>query len=155
MNQRQTGYVRIRLEEYDQLKDAFTSEGFDSTILQVWKEGQLWGGAKLLNSNNELHVRILLVQDFFSNFLVVKPEIEVPRDYLEHLSSDFLHEPYHGPVLEILCRHAIPYEIVGNLPADPIMVKRPTQPTPWKPLASVIGIGAFLWFMDELGKGFM
>jgi hypothetical protein len=140
------------LEDFDKLKDAFTSEGFDSAILQVWKEDQLWGGAKLLDSNNELHVRILLAKDSFGTFLLVEPEIEVPRDYLEHLSSDFSHEPCHGPVLEILRRHLISYEIVGDLPADPIIVRRPTQPTPWKPLAAVFGIGAFLWIVDEFGR---
>ena len=154
MNQQQTGYVMARLEDCDKLKAIFANEGFDSTILQVWKEGQLWGGAKLLDPSNELHVRIILAKDLYRSFLIIDSEIEVPRDYLEHISSDFSHEPYHGPVLEILRRYGMSYEIVGNLPADPMTVKRPVRPTPWKPIAGFLGITAFFLIASESSRGF-
>jgi len=136
-----TGYLRVDVAFLERLENALTVEGFDSNIFQVWKEEQIWGGAKLLDENNEIHVRIILVAKGPFQFLKIDSEIEVPRDYVEHLSMEFKAEPYFGPVQDILRRHGIPYSVAGFLPADPVLVKRPVQKTPWKPL---LGVGILL-----------
>jgi hypothetical protein len=127
-------------EEVERLKNAFISDGFDPSILQVIKEGQIWGAAKTLDANNELHIRIMNTWDGRECFLLLESEIEVPREYLEHLSNDFPAEPCYGHVVQILHHYQIPYEVVGQLPADPLVVTRPTQPTPWKPILALFGV---------------
>lgn len=141
------GYVRIELGNLEIAKNAFLSEGFNGNILQDWELGQRWGGAKLLDKSNEMHVRIIESYDGFGPFLLIDSEIEVPRDYLEHLSQDFKSQPYYGPVLDILRRYGTQYNIVGVLPQDPVLVTRPTQLTPWKPLAvAAIAVAAIGFF---------
>lgn len=94
-----------------------------------------------------MHVRIIESYDSFGQLLVIDSEIEVPREYLEHLSADFPSQPYYGPVLDILRRCGIQYNIVGFLPQDPVLVNRPTQLTPWKPLLAVgIAVAAIGFF---------
>jgi len=148
----ETGCVRIEFDYFEPAKNAFLSEGLDENVPQVWKPGQRWGGAKLLDKNNEMHVRIIERYDGFGRFLIVDSEIEVPRDYLEHLSQEFKAQPYYGPVLDILRRYGIPHSNVGFLQPDPVVVNRPTQPTPWKPLLGVVivlaAIGFFGSFFD-------
>jgi len=150
----ETGYVRVEIENLELVKNAFISEGFAETFWQDRKIGQHWGGVKLLDKDNEMHVRIIETYDYFGAFLRIDPEIEVPREFFEHLSGDFKAQPYHDLALDILRRYGIPHRVVGFLPRDPVVVSRPTRPTPWKPLvagAIVLGaIGYFTGFFDEL-----
>jgi len=151
----QTGYLRAQAEDYEKLRDAFVSEGFDPNIFQVRKEGQIWGGTRILDANNELHVRIINASDGREYFLILESEIEPPREYLEHLSPSFPSEPCYGPIKMILQQHGIPYQVVGHLPEDPVVVMRPTQPTPWKPIfvaaIPLAFIGGLLW-LGSRGK---
>jgi hypothetical protein len=148
----QTGYIRVERANLELVKNAFMSEGFTETVLQDRKMGQHWGGVKLIDQNNEMHVRIIETYDNFGPLLIVDSEIEVPRDFLEHLSENFKAQPYHGPALDILRRYGIPHNVVGFLPQDPFLVNRPTQPTPWKPMLAVAiilgAIGFFGSFFD-------
>jgi len=138
----QLGYLRAEIEEYYELTNALIVEGFDPKILQTIKEGQIWGGAKILDASNELHVRILRAYDGYELYLVVESEVEVPRDYMEHIS--FPSEPCYGLLLSILWRYGIPYRIIGHIPADPLTVIRPTRLTHWKPILALTVISGTL-----------
>jgi hypothetical protein len=63
----------------DCVKDVLVREGFRDTPLQIWKPEQVFGLVKPLDDVYEIHVRGY--QDG-----TLDAEIEVSREYLEHLS---------------------------------------------------------------------
>lgn len=144
------GYIRIALNYAERVKKAFIGENFNPFILQFRELGQLWGASKRLDYHNELHVRIINIVDAFGSGLMIEPEIEVPREFMEHLSPHFPSQPFHDPIIEALNRYDIPYQVVGTLPPDPSEVMRPTKYTKWKPLlVTGLALAGLFW----LGTG--
>jgi hypothetical protein len=132
------GYIKVENNHLEDLKRAFLSEGFHLPIFQEWKPGQLWGAVKRIDKHNEVHVRIIHVFDGFQYFLIVDPEVEVPREYIEHLWPEFSAQPFYGYIKQVLSKSSVPYTVVGDLPSDPISVTRPMNPLPWWKLVTCI-----------------
>jgi hypothetical protein len=128
---------RIWTPYLDRAKEALIKEGFRDTPLQVWKPGQVFGLVKPLDDVNEVHVRGY--QDG-----TLDAEIEVSREYLEHLVYGSY--PYDHYFMEILKRHNIPHKVVKPIES----AQKPPKPAtliPWKPLlliAAVVGVIAFI-----------
>jgi hypothetical protein len=124
---------RVWVPCLDCVKDVLVREGFRGTPLQVWKPGQVFGLVKPLDDVYEVHVRGY--QDG-----TLDAEIEVSREYLEHLI--YGSSPYDHYLLEILKRHNIPHKVVKPIES----AQKPPKPatlTPWKPLlliGAVVGI---------------
>lgn len=142
-----TGCIKVDKRHFDKLIWAFEREGFDPHVLQTRKPRQLWGGVKKVDYHNEWHIRILKASDEYEDFLLIESEIEVSREWLEHIL--YPSDPYYEPLLYILYSHNIPFQIMGNLPPTPNLVKRPLQYTEWKPLLLItlpICVGtALIW----------
>jgi len=109
--------------------------GFRDIPLQVWKPGQVFGLVMPLDDVYEVHVRGY--QDG-----TLDAEIEVSREYLEHLTCGA--HSYDHYLSEILKRDNIPL-------VKPIeSAQKPPKPAtliPWKPLlliAAVVGVIAFI-----------
>ncbi len=128
---------RIWTPYLDRAKEALIKEGFRDTLLQVWKPGQVFGLVKPLDDTYEVHVRGY--QDG-----TLDAEIEVAREYLEHLTCGA--HSYDHYLLEILKRHNIPHKVVKPIES----AQKPPKPAtliPWKPLlliAAVVGVIAFI-----------
>ena len=112
-------------EWLERVKQALYVEGFRDTFLQVWKEGQVFGLVKKIDDIWEMHVR-----GFEDGHL--EAEIEVSRDYLEHLNDKY-RRPAINRLSKILDRHNIPYNVVGN-PEVMSELEPPRTLTPWKPI---------------------
>jgi len=121
----------------DRVKEVLSEEGFRDTPLQVWKPGQVFGLVKPLDDVYEVHVRGY--QDG-----TLDAEIEVSREYLEHLIYGSY--PYDHYLLEILKKYNIPLKVVKPIES----AQKPPKPAtliPWKPLlliAAVVGVIAFI-----------
>ena len=111
-------------------KVALISEGFlDPGLMQLKKTGQVFGLVKRLDETWEMHVR-----GFGRGAL--EAEVEVPRDYFEHLNDRFRRDA--TPELEAILRyHGIPYRITGQLPRVLMELELPRRLTPWKPVAAL------------------
>jgi hypothetical protein len=138
------GHVRIVSVTIEEIKGIFLREGYvDPTPLQHVKEGQLFGLVKKIGDKLENHVR-----GFDDNTL--HSEIELSRDYLEH---PFHSGPFYAPVLEILRRYGIRYELTYLMPRDVNSVVIPKSLTPWKPLMMGIGlliaVGVIIWLASR------
>jgi hypothetical protein len=125
------GYIWVPC--LDCVEDALVREGFRDTPLQIWKPGQVFGLVRPLDDMYEVHVRGY--QDG-----TLDAEIEVSREYLEHLIYGSY--PYDHYLLEVLKRYGIPHVIVKPIEK----MQKPPKPatlTPWKPLvliAAVVGV---------------
>jgi len=123
------GKIKV-LSDINYVKQVLMKEGFyDPGILQVWKEGQVFGLAKRIGKVLETHVR-----GYSDNTL--DAEIEISRDFLEHLSYEG--KPFYGYLTNILKKYNIPFQIIDQLPPDPISVEVPEKLTNWKPLIAML-----------------
>jgi len=135
------GSIRV-LVSMDYVKWALKHEGFyDPWFLQIWKEGQVFGLAKRVSKEFEIHVR-----GYIDNTL--DAEIEISREYLEHLSDKA--KPYYDYLISILTKYNIPFQTVRPLPQTPIFLEVPKKLTEWKPIAATLALGAFLVFIRKL-----
>jgi len=115
------------------VRETLIQEGFhDPGILQTWKEGQVFSLVKPLNELLEMHVR-----GYEDNTL--DAEVELSRKYLQH---PYEVKPFYGPLIEILVKYNIPFEVLRPLPPDPSYILVPKSPIKWEPLLliGVIGI---------------
>jgi len=134
--------------DMDYIKEILIQEGFtDPAPLQIWKERQIFGLVKKINDDLEMHVRGY-------DDSTLDSEIELSREYLEHPGEC---KPYYGPLLEILSRYKIRYEIIRPLPRDPSVIKVPKNKTPWKLLMFIffglMAIPSFLFLLlDNIKK---
>lgn len=118
------GKIKV-LTDINYVKQVLIKEGFyDPGILQIWKEGQVFGLAKHLGKVLETHVR-----GYADSTL--DAEIEISRDFLEHLSYEG--KPFYGYLVNILKKYNIPFQVVDQLPPDPTSVEVPEKLTNWKP----------------------
>ena len=67
----------------------------------------------------------------------LEAEIEVSRDYFEHLDDDYRRDATLE-LIQILDAHQIPYEFKGSLPQMEVILLPPKQLTPWKPIAAIV-----------------
>jgi len=125
------------IEEWlEMAKEVLGQEGFRHTPLQVVKPGQVFGLVKKVADIWEMHVR-----GFDDGRL--ESEIEISRDYFEHLDNRFRRDatPELKQILEI---YQIPYKIEEDAPYSMVVLPYPESVTPWKPIAAIAGIVAFL-----------
>jgi len=123
------GKIKV-LSDINYVKQVLIKEGFyDPGILQIWKEGQVFGLAKRINKVLETHVRGYADNTFDA-------EIEISRDFLEHLSYEG--KPFYGYLVNILKKYNIPFQIIDQLPPDPTSVEVPEKLTRWKPVVSFL-----------------
>jgi len=127
------------------VKEVLIQEGFQDTILQVRKPGQVFGLIRKLDNTWEMHVR-----GFDDGRL--ESEIEISRDYFEHFNDEYRTEAT-SELTQILDAYRIPYEIKGNPnPSKGVLYLPKKTLVPWKPLAAIAGLVAFLGFLNWLSK---
>jgi hypothetical protein len=127
------------------VKDVLIQEGFRETVLQVIKPAQVFGLVKKLDGIWEMHVR-----GFDDGRL--ESEIEISRDYLEHLNDKYRRDATLE-LTRLLDTYQTPYEIKGEPTRLTAVLFPPKEVTPWKPLVAIAGIAAFIAFLCWRGKG--
>ena len=136
-------------KNFDDLLKIFVKEGFTKVKFEHKQPNQIGNGMNLkLRKPWEMHVRMV---DLKRGLIGIHAEVEVSRDYLQHLFSQ--RTPVVYEVEEILKKYQIDYkiwhsEIKKNIHriVDNYKVKLSTPSLPvfaWKPMLFVIGtIGA-------------
>lgn len=127
----------------DNVSRALSREGFRDTLLQVVKQGQVFGLVKHLDERMQMHVR-----GFEGG--VLESEIEPSNEYFEHLNPEFCRDAT-PELVEILKRHRIPYTVTGNL-QKVVRIKEPETLTPWMPFAVVGGVIGFLVMIGYVSR---
>lgn len=140
-------------KNFDELWKIFTSEGFTKVKFEHKQPDQIGSGLNLkLRKPWEMHVRLV---DLKKGFIGIHAEVEVSRDYLQHLFSQ--RTPVVYEIEEILKKYQIEYNIWHDKVKktvqtifDNYKVKLATPALPvlaWKPMLFVIGtVGIFyLW----------
>jgi len=130
----------------EKAKGVLVQEGFQHTPLQGIKSGQGFGLVRKAGDIWEMHVR-----GFDDGRL--ESEIEVSRDYLEHLNDKYRRDA--TPELkQILDFYQIPYMIEGDINHSTIVLPYPETVTPWKPIVALTGLVVFLiWLGVKESKG--
>lgn len=123
------------------VKEVLTQEGFSGTALQTPKLGQVFGLIRKLDNVWEMHVR-----GFTDGRL--ESEIEISRDYFEHLNDNYRRDAT-PELLQILDAYQIPYQSTGSFPQMGVILYPPKQLTPWKPVAAILGILGFLYWLSK------
>lgn len=137
-------------KSFDELMSIFTKEGFTKVKFEHKQPGQIGSGLNLkLKKPWEMHLRMISLK---KGLIAIHAEVEVSRDYLQHLFSQ--RTPVVYEVGEILNKYQIEYKIwhdkikknVSDI-IDNYKVKLATPSLPvfaWKPMLFVIAtIGAF------------
>ena len=117
--------TKMRLER---VKQVLIEEGFRDTRLQIQKPNQIFGLVKKINNMWEMHFR------GFEDGRI-EPEMEVSRDYLEHLDDRYRRAAINE-LTEILDSHNIPYKRTGETQLD-LRIERPSTLTEWKPFLNL------------------
>jgi hypothetical protein len=116
-----------------QLLQALSAEGFTAAVPSINK-GEKYGLSKKLENDLEWHTRAYVTSDV----ILLESEIELSRDYFEHLNTQS--RPYYEALGRLLREWGIPFWQVRSVPPDPELLLLPTSRTPWKPLAIVAGL---------------
>jgi hypothetical protein len=125
--------IAIALFHEVQLVQALTANGFTPAAPSINK-GEKYGLSKKLENDLEWHVRAYVTSDV----VLLESEIELSRDYFEHLNTQS--RPYYKILGRLLQERGIPFWEVRHTPPDPESLLLPTSRTPWKPLAVVVGL---------------
>ena len=138
---------------FDELMKIFTAEGFTKVKLEHKQPNQIGNGLNLkLKKPWEMHIRMV---DLKKGLIGIHAEVEVSRDYLQHLVSQ--RTPVVYEVEEILKKYQVEYriwhdKIKKNVHTifDNYKVKLATPSIPvfaWKPMLFVIGTVSifYLW----------
>ena len=145
-------HVVVR-RSFEELSRMFAQEGFTKVKLERRQPGQIGSGLNLkLKKPWEMHVRMV---DLKRGLIGIHAEVEVSRDYLQHLFSQ--RTPVVYEVADILKKYQVEYGIwhdrvkksVRHI-ADNYRVRLASPAIPvfaWKPMLYVIGtIGAiYCW----------
>ncbi|MDE0089943.1 MAG: hypothetical protein OXP12_01075 [Thaumarchaeota archaeon] len=136
-------------KSFNELARIFAQEGFTKVKFEHKQPGQIGHGFNLkLKKPWEIHVRMV---DLKRGLIGIHAEVEVSRDYLQHLFSQ--RTPVVYEVADILRRYQIEYDIwhgrirktIQDI-ADNYKIRLATPSLPvfaWKPMLFVIGtIGA-------------
>ena len=142
-------YIVVK-KSFEELAGIFAKEGFTKVKFEHKQPGQIGNGLNLkLKKPWEMHVRMV---DLKKGLIGIHAEVEVSRDYLQHLFSQ--RTPVVYEVEEILKKYHVECSIwhdrikknVGAI-VDNYKVRLATPSLPvfaWKPMLFVIGtIGAF------------
>ncbi len=141
-------HIAVR-KSFDELMKIFTSEGFTKVKFEHRQPDQIGNGLNLkLKKPWEMHIRMV---DLKKGLIGIHAEVEVSRDYLQHLFSQ--RTPVVYEVEEILKKYQVEYSIwydkikkSVNVIVDNYKVRLATPSLPvfaWKPMLFVIGtIGA-------------
>ncbi len=137
----------------DELLKIFSNEGFTKVKFEHKIPLQIGSGLSLkLKKPWEMHVRLLEMK---KGLVAIQAEVEVSRDYLQHLFSQ--RTPVIYEIESLLRKHQIDYKIWNNkfkkyvhTVFDNYKIKLATPNIPvcaWKPMVFVIGtVGVFyLW----------
>ncbi|PIW33325.1 MAG: hypothetical protein COW27_01125 [Nitrosopumilales archaeon CG15_BIG_FIL_POST_REV_8_21_14_020_37_12] len=137
-------------KSFDELMKIFTTEGFTKVKFEHKQPNQIGSGLNLkLKKPWEMHIRMV---DLKKGLIGIHAEVEVSRDYLQHLFSQ--RTPVVYEVEEILKKYQVEYRIwhdkikkdVHTI-IDNYKVKLATPSIPvfaWKPMLFVIAtIAAF------------
>lgn len=137
----------------DELLKIFSKEGFTHVKFEHKQPFQIGNGLSLkLKKPWEMHVRLL---DMKKGLIAIHAEVEVSRDYLQHLFSQ--RTPVFYEIEALLKKHQIEYKIWNekikkyvNAIFDNYKVQLLTPKIPvfaWKPMVFVIGtVGVlYLW----------
>ncbi len=124
----------------ERVKQALLAEGFEDTILQIVKEGQVFGLVRGISSIWEMHVR-----GFEDGHL--EAEIEISREYIEHLDGKY-RKPAISELTKILDKYDIPYEVVGDWKIES-KLEPPNTLTPWRPLVTLVTIVGILFWLTS------
>ena len=140
-------------KSYDELLKIFSDEGFTKVKFEHKQPDQIGNGLNLkLTKPWEMHVRLV---DLKKGLIGIHAEVEVSRDYLQHLFSQ--RTPVVYEIEEILKKYQIEYSVWHNKVKkhvqavfDNYKVKLATPSLPvfaWKPMLFVIAtVGSFyLW----------
>jgi len=128
-------------EWLQKVKGVLVQEGFNDTVLQTIKPGQVFGLVRKLDNVWEMHVRGF-------NDGRLEAEIEVSRDYFEHLDDDYRRDATLE-LTQILDTYQIPYRSTGSLPQMGVILYPPKQLRPWKPVAAILGILGLLYWLSK------
>jgi hypothetical protein len=116
-----------------EVKQALKNEGFSDTIFQIVKPNQVFGLVMKIDEIWEMHVR-----GFEDGHL--EPEIEVSREYIEHLDPKYRYtEPAIDVLTEILDRYSIPYETSEHKRLE-WRIEPPGTLTEWQPLLTLFAL---------------
>jgi hypothetical protein len=137
----------------DELLKIFSKEGFTHVKLEHKQPLQIGNGLSLkLKKPWEMHVRLL---DMKKGLVAIQAEVEVSRDYLQHLFSQ--RTPVFYEIENLLKKHQVEYKIWNerikkyvHTIFDNYKIQLSTPKIPvfaWKPMVFVIGtIGTlYLW----------
>lgn len=137
----------------DELARIFSKEGFTRVKFEHKQPGQVGHGFNLkLSKPWELHVRMV---DLKEGLIGIHAEVEVSRDYIQHLFSQ--RTPVIYEIQDLLNKYQVDYRVWNNnikryvrAIYDNYKVRLSTPSIPvlaWKPMLFVIGtIGSFyLW----------
>ena len=151
-----TGVEQLHIvvkRNWDEMMKIFSSEGFTKVKFEHKQPFQIGNGLSLkLKKPWEMHVRMT---DMKKGLIAIHAEVEVSRDYLQHLFCQ--RTPVIYEVEEMLKKHNVDYKIWNDRISkfvhtvfDYYKVKLSTPNIPvfaWKPMLFVIGtVGSFyLW----------
>ena len=132
-------------KSFEELMRVFKEEGFTKVKFEHKQPGQIGNGLNLkLKKPWEMHIRLV---DLKKGLIGIHAEVEVSRDYLQHLFSQ--RTPVVYEVEEILKKYQVEYSIWHNkikknihAIVDNYKVKLATPSIPvfaWKPMLFVIG----------------
>ncbi|RDJ31557.1 MAG: hypothetical protein DWQ18_01695 [Crenarchaeota archaeon] len=140
-------------KSFNDLMKIFTAEGFTKVKFEHKQPSQIGNGLNLkLKKPWEMHVRFVELK---KGLIAIHAEVEVSRDYLQHLFSQ--RTPVIYEVEEMLKRHNVDYKIWNarirkyvSTVFENYKVKLATPSIPvfaWKPMLFMIGtVGIFyLW----------
>ena len=137
----------------DELLKIFSNEGFTHVKFEHKRVAQIGSGLSLkLKKPWEMHVRLLEMK---KGFVAIQAEVEVSRDYLQHLFCQ--RTPVLYEIETLLKKHQVEYKIWNerirkyvNTVIDNYKVKLATPSFPvlaWKPMVYVIStIGVLYLF---------
>ena len=108
--------VQIHPEHFPLLVAILHQAGLRDPILQEWKTGQRFGLSTPLSSLLEWHVR-----GFADGML--ESEVEISRNWLQHLTAS--PGRYYSPLLRILARVGLPFNVAGRISPDAAYVYLP------------------------------
>ncbi len=140
-------------KNFDELMKIFSNEGFTKVKFEHKQPLQIGNGLSLkLKKPWEMHLRMSQIK---KDLIAIHAEVEVSRDYLQHLFSQ--RTPVIYELTEMLKKHNVEYKIWNSqikkyvqTVFDNYRVKLSTPSIPvfaWKPMLFVIGtVGSFyLW----------
>jgi hypothetical protein len=120
--------------------EALTEDGYHHSVLQVFSPGQVFGLVKPIDSMWEYHVR-----GFVDGRL--EGEIELSRDYFQHLSNDYRADAA-AHLVELLDAAGIDWMTHEPLP-EMVVPPLPEQPVSWKHLVLLSPVFQALLSLDD------